>query len=170
MLRSIKWLLASVIVSTVSPAVVVSQAKYLRVSADTAAIHVAPKLSSQVVSKARIGDVFQLGGKTGGWFEIFMFSGESRYIRESSSQATAQADPLPADEQTRKRACFEIVKAQDRAVTESHKRYPSDVMRQIDLERLLYDRYELPIFQKYGIAAARKGALTVQCARNNWIP
>ena len=157
----------SLTITTASPRTV--QAQYLRVTADTATIRVAARQDAQVVTQARKGDVFELDGTKGEWYEIFMFSGEYRYLPQSAAEPLAQSPTLPNNQATLRSACLEYVRAQDRAGSESQRRFPSAVMRRIHLEQFLHDRYGLPVFQKYGIAPARKATLSVLCARNNWI-
>lgn len=72
---------------------------------------------------------------------------------------------MPSSADLRKRACHAVVRAQDRAAAEAESRHPTDFKRAMDLERLLYDRYELPIFRQYGIPPARNGELVAECAR-----
>jgi hypothetical protein len=144
-----------------------AEAQYLHV-VSTTEVRVAPQAKSEVVTLAQNGDIFELKDTKGDWFEIGMFAGEYRYIQRAHARTSTEAPPLPGEVRVRRSACVEIVKAQDKAVKESETRFPSDFNRQIDFERLLYDRYELPIFRSYGIAPARGRALTVECAKNRW--
>ena len=148
----------------------VGAAQYVRIVSDVANIRQGPNLNAAVIAQARSGDVFRFSEVRGDWYEIFIFSGEARYVHSSVSQRTNSAPPLPASADVRRRACFEIVRAQDRAVREAEARYPADYMRQIDYERLLYDKYELPIFHKYGLPPARNSALVLECAQKRWLP
>jgi hypothetical protein len=122
-----------------------------------------------MVGKAKADDVFKLLDQSGDWFEVVMFSSESRYLHESLAERTADAPPLPASAEQRRKACIEIVRAQDRATAEAERRYPTDYRRQIALERLLYDKYELPIFHRFFISPARNASLVVECAKKRWL-
>lgn len=144
-------------------------AQYLRVST-TANIRTGPSTNSEVVVQARAGDVFELEGRSGEWYEINMFSGEYRYVHSSLASPTVTLPPKPQSVSTRRQAFREIVRAQDRAVQEARRQYPDDVMRQIDYERLLYDRYELPIFRRHRIAPPHNVQLRIEGIRNGWIP
>jgi hypothetical protein len=165
-IETLLGLIATVSILLASPAL----GQYIRVNKNGVNIRVAPSPSGALVSPANEGDVFVLKGISGEWFEVAMFSGEYRYLHSSLATRVDSVPALPAAAETRKAACFELVRAQDRAVAESQQRFPADFSSRIDLERLLYDRYELPIFQKHGIAPAHSAKLVVECAKNNWIP
>lgn len=167
MLKCTTTIALSLTIVTSSPRLV--QTQYLRVTADTATIRVAARQDAQVVAQARKGDVFELNRTNGAWYEIFMFSGEYRYLPKTSAEPVARSPTLPNNQATLRSACLAYVRAQDRSGSESQRRFPSDVMRRIHLEQLLHDRYGLPVFQRYGIAPARKATLAALCARNNWI-
>jgi hypothetical protein len=160
-------LLSAVLLVSYTPSL---RGQYLRVTAKTADVRAQPNPSSTVVVQATLGDLFKLQGKEGAWFEISMFGGEYRYLHESVAEVTPSAPALPESVDTRRRAFVELVQAQDRAVAEAERRYPRDYARQIDYERLLYDRYELPILRRYGISPARYGELIAEGIRRNWVP
>lgn len=126
-------------------------------------IFLKPTTNSTIIAKARKGDVFKLSNVTSGWYKIYMFSGEPRYIQQSYARDTTATPPLPT---TAIKACREIISAQDRAMNESMQKYPNDFSQQIDYERILMDKYELQIFQKYNIPPAHKTKLNIQCAKN----
>ena len=137
-------------------------APYLLVTQD-ANIFLNPNTNATVVAEARVGDVFTLSDVSGDWYEIYMFSGEPRYLHQSVAQDTTASAPLPSSANT---ACREIVNAQDRATRESEQRYPNDFSQRIDYERLLMDKYEMPIFHKYALPPAQNSKLVVECAQN----
>jgi hypothetical protein len=118
-------LFAAVFFAVSCVCVAVSEAQYVRVVAKAADIRFGPDPTSELVTRAENGELFHVKGTKGDWFEISMFSGEYRYIQRSQAQPTAQAPPLPADSTVRRSACIEIVKAQDRAVSEAEARFPT---------------------------------------------
>jgi len=122
-----------------------------------------PKTDAIVVAKVKAGNVFELYNVTDVWYEIFMFSGEARYIHKSVAQETTVAPQLPSSANI---ACKEIIIAQDRATKEAMQKYPNDILKQIDYERLLMDRYTMSVFQKYTLPPARYSKLAVECAKN----
>lgn len=145
-------------------------AQYVRVTSERVNVRTAPSTSSTVVVQALRGDVFELRGRSGDWHQINMFSGEWRYLHSSLATPTSQVAPMPSSEDVRRRAFVDLVRAQDRAVAESERPYPRDVMSQIELERILYDRYELPVFHRYGIQPPHRGTLVAEGIRKNWLP
>jgi len=120
------WILGSFLFAVANP----SEAQYVRVSADAPSIRMEPSSTAELVVQAQAGDTFELKASKGDWFAISMFSGEYRYLHHSAGQPTTQAPALPADQNVRRNACIEIVKAQDRAGSEAERRFPSDFNRQ----------------------------------------
>jgi hypothetical protein len=143
---------------------------FVRITAKSTNIRLRPKPDAQVVAEAREGDIFKFSEVRGEWYGIYMFSGEARYIHSSVAKRTGTAPPMSSSAKVRRSACFEIGEAQDRARREAEVRYPSDFEKQALYERSLYDKYELPIFQKYGIPPAQNAKLVVECAQKRWIP
>lgn len=137
-------------------------APYLLVTQE-ANILLNPNTNATVVAEARAGDVFTLNEVSGDWYEIYMFSGEPRYLHKSVAQDTTASPPLPSSANT---ACGKIVSAQDRATREAEQKFPNDFSKQIDYERLLMDKYEMPVFHKYALPPAQSSKLTVECAQN----
>lgn len=158
------WSVGIVLASVAS-----AYAEYVSVTADAVNIRTGPSTSSVVIVKAQEGDIFELKGEDGQWYKINMFSGEYRYFHQSLAKPVGEAPALPADSSVRRRACIEVVRAQDRAAAEAQRRYPTQFEQQIDYERLLYDRYELPIFRRFGISPARNSKLVVECAKKGWL-
>ncbi len=144
---------------------------YIRVTRDGGNIRTGASTDSTIVAKAKAGDVFRLEEVSGEWFKISLFGGEYRYLHGSLAEKTSAAPPLPSSTEVRRKACVEIVKAQDRAVAEVaeyNARFPTENSTLTLVEYQLYDGYELPIFQKYGIAPARSGELAIECAEKRW--
>ena len=141
-------------------------AQYVRVTDDVANILLDSTLTATVIAEARAGDVFKLHDASDEWYEVSMFAGDWRYLHYSVADTTTTLPPLPPSPDVRKRACDEIISAQGRAIDDAIEKYPTDFSRQIDYERLLYDRYELPIFQKYAIPPAQNSPLVLECAKN----
>jgi len=142
---------------------------FVRIKAATASIRAAPHSGSEVVARASEGQVFHANSKTSCWYEIDMFASEYRYVSVALVEPVSSPPPLPRSEATLRRACHEIVAAQDRADREAERRYPVDYKKQIGLQFVLYDRYELPVFLRYDIAPAHGAHLTVQCAQHHWL-
>jgi SH3 domain-containing protein len=142
---------------------------FVRVKASSANLRVAPNANSQVVVAVSSGAVFEIFSSSGPWVEVVGPSTASRYISASLVERVSGPPAFPDSEATLRSACREIVAAQDRADREAQQRYPDpDFKRQIDFQRVLCDRYEVPILARYGVAPAHTAHLTGICARNRW--
>jgi hypothetical protein len=114
---------------------------FVRIRANSADIRLRPKPDAQVLVKAREGDVFKFSETQGGWYGIYMFSGDARYVHSSVAERSETAPPMPGSAKVRRSACFAIVEAQDRATREAEGRYPGDLEKQTLYERRLNDKY-----------------------------
>ncbi len=166
---------AAVLLTAVSPARGLAQ--YVRITGEAVNVRTEPSTQSTVIVVAERGDVFEFEGRRGPWLEINMFSGEYRWVHESLAEVTSVAPQMPTSEATRRSAFVAVVRAQDRALAESERRFPDGtnsnidyIIARIDYERLLYDRFELPIFRRHGIAPALRIPLNSEGIRKNWVP
>jgi len=130
-------------------------------------VRVAPTTTADIVGITENGDIFEVFRSSAEWYGIIMFSGDIRYIHASLARPVDKLPSLPSTE-IRKEACIEIAKAQDRASTEAQDRFATHFDRMIDHERLLTDRYELPIFHYFGIAPAHNASLLTECVTKRW--
>ena len=144
-----------------------SAAEYIEVMRNGVRVRAGPTTSAEIVGIVSKGNVFQFYKRSGDWIGIIMFSGDDRYIHSSLVRTTDKVPALPAAG-IRKRACTEITKAQQRASAEAQRRFSSHFDMMIDHERLLTDRLELPIFQRYGIAPAHNNKLLTECVTKKW--
>lgn len=145
--------------------------KYVQVTGQKVNIREGP--GGAVFSQAQAGDLFKFGKRQGEWFAIFMFAGEYRYIHASLARRTDVVPPLP-NEATRRQAFQALVRAEDRALTEADRRIPPNNMdainKNIDLNRLLNDKYKLVEFHRYGMVAVQYDTLRVEGIRRKWMP
>ena len=144
--------------------------QYVEVVTDDVWIRIAPSETSTAVVAALPGDTFEVEAKLDGWYEIGMFSGEYRYIQAKFVKEIAAVPELPTSASARRSACLDLVRTQDRADELAESRYPTDLDKQIDFQRRLYDRLELPVFRQHGIAPPRNSSLIMECAKNKWFP
>lgn len=142
-----------------------SGGRFVRVTVDNVNIRGEPELDSQIIGKAASGDVFELERRLGEWYTISMFSGEDRYIFAELAETTGAVPPVPRSAETRTRVCEEISEARQRAGGEAGRRYPENGIQRFDHERLLTDRFLLEIYQRHGVAPARRGQVAALCAR-----
>lgn len=144
--------------------------EYVKVDSGGANVYLRPSKDSEVVTKSRRATIFELLGKEGDWYEVTMFSGEARYIQAANAHSVSEVGTLPPSSAVRKNACLELARAEDRATEEALEEYPSEIDKQIDLERLLQDQYSTVVFAKYQIPPALASELRMQCVDNDWLP
>lgn len=138
--------LAALFLFGVIPTVV--QAQYLRVTGPSVNVRQGPDVGSTIVGTAKAGDIFHRLGKMEEWYVIKMFSGESRYIHASLAEPTEYFPTLPDSEETRRMAFEGFLRAEDRSFIEADARIaPSDVLANIEFQRILDDRYKLQVCQ-----------------------
>lgn len=136
-------------------------------------VYIRTEPNGTVIGQAQPGDVFEIGGTDGDWFMIHMFSGEYRYVHSSLALHT---DSLPRqqDEATRRSAFQALVNAEDRASAEADRRIPpatvEDINRNIDLQRLLDDRYKLEVCHRFGVQPAYYNTIKLEGIRKGWMP
>ncbi len=152
-------------IGVIAQANILHAAKYVEVSKDNVNIRTSASSSATVIGQAAKGMVFRLIGTNNEWHEIALSSGEYRYFHASLGENVVNAPQLTSSEDVLIGTCREFVAAENRATEEATVREP-DIMKQIDLDRLLTDRYKLKVFKKYDIAPARTTELTVWCVEN----
>jgi|SRR6185295_19016347 len=144
-------------------------ADFVRIKASSARLRVSASTKSAVVATVKQGDVFEVGERTSSWIGVVTPSTEYRYVTTSIVEEVAAPPAFPTATNRLRNACHEVVAAQDRADREAQQRYPDpDFQRQITFQRVLYDKYELPIFEQYDIAPAHYAHLHGTCAKNRW--
>ena len=127
-----------------------AQGQYLRVTGSSVNVRQEPIVGSTVVGSAGVGDIFHRVGKTGAWYAVEMFSGETRYIHASLAEPIEDSPPLPNSEATRKMAFEGLLRAEDRSFVEADARIPSsDAAANTELQRILEDRYRLKVCQGF---------------------
>jgi uncharacterized protein YgiM (DUF1202 family) len=144
--------------------------EYVVVTGESVNIRSGP--GGAVVGQARSGDVFELQGREGEWFSILMFSGEYRSVHSSLVRASPSAPSQPS-EAIRRRAFQAFVRAEDRATAEADRQIlPTNlaaIERNIDLQRLLDDRYKLEVCHQFSVHAVHYNTLKVEGIRKGWI-
>jgi len=88
--------------------------------------------------------------------------------RLAALSAPAQ-DKFGLSEAQRKELFREIAGAEDRAMSEATARYRnSDIMKQIDFERSLEDKYKADVMRKYGVTKEQAFKVTVEGVKKGW--
>ena len=135
-------------------------------------VRTGPSTNRVVVARAWKGDIFEMVGEDENWFEIVMFSGESRYVSRSWAAKLTAADlvpghamKLPAGE-TQWALCRDIRAAKARAKGEADEILPKsiDESGNLSLLRILEDRFVLEVFATYSVQPALYGGLMAEMA------
>ena len=150
--------------------------KYIKIVGETANIHFAPNTSSQLICRAKKGNIFELTGETKEWYKINLFSGEWRYVLKSLSDTTKYTISLPKEISTRRKIFMSLLKAEDKAFAEANLKYPTmvnfkptnNIEKNIDYNRILNDRYQLEVMQKYKVHPPINIKLTVEAITKEW--
>lgn len=142
--------------------------EYIKVTKESVNIRFKPSSSSQIISAAKKGNVFEFYKEVGDWYAVFIFSGEDRYIHKSLCEKITYSFNLPDDEQQRKKVFKELLSAEDRATNEADRKYPNDVMKNIDQQRVLDDRYKLLVINKYNLQPPIYDELKLEGVQKRW--
>jgi hypothetical protein len=137
-------------------------------------IFFAPNASSKFIANAKVGDVFEFGKKSGAWIGVFMFSGEYRYIAASKVKNTKYSPSTKLSESQRRALFVSIVEAEDKAMQDADSIIPDrsgqNYYANIDLNRILGDRYRLEIFRRYRVQAPDWTDIKIEGWSKGWIP
>lgn len=156
---------ALVLVSTGAMA----QDRYIQLVVDQVPIRFSPSSTSQLVATGRKGDVFRLSAEQAGWFEIYMFSGEGRFIAKAAAQVAEYKIVLPASISRRQEIYRALGKAEDRSFADADRKYPpSAVDKNIEYQRILDDQYKLEIMHQFGVQPPIYRPLNVEGAKARW--
>lgn len=131
-------------------------------------IHLKPNRNSTVVAQAQKGDIFTLVNITDKWYQIYMFSGEPRYVRKPTAHPTTTALGLPSSAME---TCEKIYSAERRSSRIADNKYPNDINKKVDYSRMIVDRFKLSIFHKNNLPPGKYSKLQVKCVkrkRNNY--
>jgi hypothetical protein len=160
------------------PSEVFAQPKYAKITADAVNIRVGPSLSSQIVSRARKGDVFELHGKEGKWYRIRLFSATLRYVSRSLAEATSFVASPPGEVSVRQSIFRALMRAEDRAEAEADRKYPledgrgrlipGNVRKNIDTMWLLADGYKLQAMHRLQVQPPIHDKIIGEGIRKNW--
>lgn len=141
---------------------------YIKLNQDEINIRFSPNSNSTVVAKGMKGDLFTLEETVGDWYGISMFSGEYRYIQKSLAVKVTALPPLTSSTETKKQIFKELYKVEGKAISEASNKYPNDIDKEIDLQRILDDRYKLVVFRKYSVPPPYYYKIIAEGANKGW--
>jgi len=144
--------------------------RYVQVTKDDVNIRTEATTSSQIVGKAAKGDVFELKGETTRWFEIHMFSGDSRYIFKSLAAVVRFKPEAPEDEAVRRTVFREWSEIEGLAQQEADSKYSpgENLGRNISQLRLLEDRYKLELMQRFQLQPPVYRRIVIEGRLQGW--
>lgn len=137
---------------------------YVRVTFEKAAIYAEPDSSKSLMRFiVQRGDIFEIIETREGWIKVQLFSGEARYIRDSTVSIVFEPRPFPSDPSVRKKMCEGFENASRKASREALSEYPDDFDKNDAYRNLLFDKYMLNVFRKLDIPAIHLSKL-VECS------
>jgi hypothetical protein len=149
--------------------------KYVQVMKTGTDIRFSPSSSSNIITQAKIGNIFELSAEKGDWYEIVMTSGEYRYIKKSDCHKVNYIIELPKSEQICRAVFKALLDAEDKATAEADKRYPviigsteKDIHKNLDFQSILDDKYKLEVFNRFNLQPPLYGKLTLEGAQKKW--
>lgn len=146
-----------------------AQERYIQLVADQVPIRFSSTSTGQLVATGQKGDVFTLSAEKSGWFEIYMFSGEARYVAKAAAKVADYKIVLPDSVSRRQEIYRALGKAEDRSFADADRRYPpSAVDKNIEYQRILDDRYKLEVMHQFSVQPPIYRALNVEGAKARW--
>jgi len=143
---------------------------YVQVVRDVVNVRSEPSVGAPIVAKAVRGDIFRVISEDGEWYEIALFSSETRYLYKPITRMTDYETKIP-EKKARITAIYrEVVRAEDRALNEAAAKCSGDVAECIRLEELLRDKYTLQLFHRFGLQPPCYHCLIVEAAKNTFSP
>ena len=141
---------------------------YIQVITSDVNIRFKPSSSSNVITQAKKGNIFELISKKGDWYEIAMFSGEFRFIHQTLCEKKDYVIAPTESEQLRKRIFSELIKAEDKATSDADKKYPNDIYKNIDYNRILDDKYKLSVINSFDLQPPVYSKILIEGVKKKW--
>ncbi|MFC2152187.1 SH3 domain-containing protein [Bacteroidota bacterium] len=141
---------------------------YIQVIKSNVNIRFAASSSSNLITQAKNGNIFEMTDEKDGWYAINMFSGEYRYIHKSLCKKVDYVLEIPESEQLRKTIFLAILNAEDKAQVDADKKYPNNIYANIDYSRILVDKYKLNALNKFNIQPPVYSKLILEGVKKRW--
>lgn len=169
---------ASLMVTVLPLPASASPQEYVVMGTPLVNLRTGPSTDAMVIARAEKGDVFRLVGQTEGWYEILMFSGETRYVTRSNFVHPLASDGivmdhgmiLPASTARARSVFWDTEAALDRAAREASEIIPRtlNLQRHTVLRKILEDRILLETFHIHGLQPAMYGDLVAAARKEGW--
>jgi uncharacterized protein YraI len=160
-----------------APVLAVPQ-EYVAMGTPLVNLRTGPSANAMVIGRAEKGDIFEVVGKSDDWYQVQMFSGESRYVtnadfvypltREDLVEGHAMA--LPTSTARARSIFWDTEEGLDRAAREALEIIPATLNRERydKLKKVLEDRILLEMFHIHGIQPALYKDLVATARREGW--
>ena len=137
-----------------------------------------PSTNAMVIGRAEKGDIYRVLGQSEDWYEILMFSGESRFVTkadyvyplETRQLADGHRMALPPSTARARSIFWDTEQWLDRAAREALEILPATLNRERYrvLKKILEDRILLEMFHIHGIQPALYRDLVAEARREGW--
>jgi SH3-like domain-containing protein len=175
--RLILWIIM-ILTGLLAPHSSFAEAEFVAIIGDHVNIRTGPTTSSQVVAKARRGDVFELLGKKGKWYRIRMFSPNYRYVHRSLGRKISYTPSTPDQPSIRRDIFKALLKAENTAEVKADQKYPvqdkdgaplsGHVQKNLELMWLLMDRYKLESMHRFKVQSPIHDSILEEGIKNSW--
>lgn len=143
--------------------------KYIKVASSYANIRSKPTKYSTKVAVAQKDDIYIYQGMVDSWVQVFMFSGEPRFIYNKLVRPVQYTPELPKDDVVKRvfKALYYVEGLSKKHAKEQAKS-GDDQEKIIQRQRLLDDKYKLEVCHKYGVQPALYNHITNMGVEKGW--
>jgi Bacterial SH3 domain len=177
-MRSIPLPVALLLLAAVSQSLHAAPQDYVVMGNPLVNLRTGPSTNAMVIGRADKGDIFRVVGQTDEWYEILMFSGETRYVTKAEFVYPLQETELveghgmslPTSTARSRSIFWDTEKGMDRAAREALEIIPATLNREryTVLKKVLEDRILLEMFHIHGIQPALYRELVAEARREGW--
>ena len=161
---------ATVLLATLSlglVAIVRAADTYVELVVDRVPILESTGTKAAVVGYGNRGEIFELSGDTGTFYELHLFSGEARYISKLQAKPANYTPTAPANIGRRQDLFRALERAETHAIIEAHQRTVS-IEREVRYRRFLDDRYKLEVVHKFEVQPPDHRLVQTEGAKAQW--
>lgn len=160
--------LAGLVFLSITPVQALNE--YVRVVKGNVNIRNSASTQALKVAAAKQGDIFELAGEEGKWYEIELFSGGRRFLHKSLAKPVSYRPEVPEEVDVRRQLFKEWREIGERAKLEADRKYPpgKNLDRNLSHEQNLGDRYRLELLQKLGIQPPAYRRILIEGYQKGW--
>ena len=141
--------------------------EYIQVTSSEVNIREKASSSSTLVGQSDNGRIFEFKGEESGWYKVLITSGDYRYIHSSLCKKVDYSITLPSE--SIQKSLFKTLRVVEGcAIAEAGKKYPNDIMKSIDYQRILEDRYKLNVFIELDLNPTIYSIVIGEGAKERW--